>query len=117
MVDAGHGGRRGDNAQPWRFEVQDADRFDIYVRIEPDNVYEYRHGEPTLISAGTLLENIAIAAPGFGKQASWDYLGLAGQMHRIQVALKDDAAAAPNPLFPEIERRSVDRRPYRLVPP
>jgi len=83
------------------------------VRIEPGNVYEYRQGEPTLISAGTLLANIAVAAPSSGKRSRWDYLGAEGAQHRIRVSLEDDAGASVHPLHGEIERRSVDRRPYR----
>jgi len=116
ILEAAHWAPSGDNAQPWRFEVQNDSRFDVLVRIEPGNVYEYRRGEPTLISAGTLLENIAIAAPSFGKKADWDYGGFAGNEHRIQVALQDDAAAKENSLFALIERRSVDRRPYQMTP-
>jgi nitroreductase len=114
ILDAAHWAPSGDNAQPWIFEVHDDRRFDVCVRIEAGNVYEYRHGEPTLISAGALLENIAIAAPSFGKRARWEYLGLAGREHRIKVELQEDAAAFANPLFNQIERRSVDRRPYQM---
>jgi sulfur-carrier protein adenylyltransferase/sulfurtransferase len=116
ILDAAHWAPSGDNAQPWSFEVHGENRFDVCVRIAAGNVYEYRHGEPTLISAGTLLENIAIAAPSYGKRAKWDYLGLAGQVHRIKVELHEDAAAFENPLAGQIGRRSVDRRPYRMRP-
>ena len=115
ILDAAHWAPSGDNAQPWHFEVHDDNRFDVCVHIEAGNVYEYRNGEPTLISAGTLLENIAIAAPTYGKRARWEYLGLAGQVHRIKVEL-EDAAPTENPLFSQIERRSVDRRPYQMRP-
>jgi nitroreductase len=113
-LDAAHWAPSGDNAQPWTFEVQDEGRFDVCVRIEPGNVYEYRHGEPTLISAGTLLANIAVAAPSSGKRAKWEYLGVEGPLHRIRVMLEDDPAASEHPLYGEIQRRSVDRRPYRM---
>jgi hypothetical protein len=113
-LDAAHWAPSGDNAQPWTFEVQDESRFDVCVRIEPGNVYEYRQGEPTLISAGTLLANIAIAAPSGGKRAKWDYRGAVGPVHRISVTLEEDAGATEHPLYGEIQRRSVDRRPYRL---
>jgi len=116
ILDAAHWAPSGDNAQPWTFEVDSENRFDVCVRIESGNVYEYRHGEPTLISAGTLLENIAIAAPSYGKRAKWEYLGLDGDVHRIRVDLHEDAAAFENPLFGQIGRRSVDRRPYRMRP-
>lgn len=114
ILDAAHWAPSGDNAQPWTFEVQDQNRFDVCVRIEPGNVYEYRQGEPTLISAGTLLANIAVAAPSNGKRARWEYRGAEGSVHRIGVTLEEDAAATEHPLNSEIQRRSVDRRPYRL---
>jgi len=114
ILDAAHWAPSGDNAQPWTFEVQDESRFDVCVRIEPGNVYEYRQGEPTLISAGTLLANIAVAAPSSGKRARWDYRGAEGAVHRISVMLEEDPAATEHPLYDEIQRRSVDRRPYRL---
>jgi nitroreductase len=116
ILEAAHWAPSGDNAQPWTFEVQNDNRFDVLIRIEPGNVYEYRHGEPTLISAGTLLENIAIAAPSFGKRARWDYQGLSGDVHRIPVTLEDAAGAPGNPLLAQIERRSVDRRAYQTQP-
>ena len=114
ILDAAHWAPSGDNAQPWTFEVQSEDQFDVCVRIEAANVYEYRHGEPTLISAGTLLENIAIAAPSQGKSAQWQYQGLAGNVHRIRVQLHQDSSAREHPLFGQIQRRSVDRRAYQL---
>lgn len=112
ILDAAHWAPSGDNAQPWAFEVQSEERFDVLVRIEAGNVYEYRHGEPTLISAGTLLENIAIAAPSQGKSAQWQYQGLAGNVHRIGVQL-NPGPVSQHPLLDQIERRSVDRRPYQ----
>lgn len=114
ILDAAHWAPSGDNAQPWTFEVQDENRFDVCVRIEPGNVYEYRQGEPTLISAGTLLANIAAAAPSSGKRARWDYRGAEGRVHRIAVTLESDSIAGEHPLYGEIQRRSVDRRPYQL---
>ena len=98
ILDAAHWAPSGDNAQPWTFEVQGDCHFDVCVRVAAGNVYEYRHGEPTLISAGTLLENIAIAASSCGKRSRWQYQGLAGGVHRIGVELEEDPAAAENPL-------------------
>jgi len=114
ILDAAHWAPSGDNGQPWTFEVHSQDEFDVCLRINPANVYEYRNGEPTLISAGTLLENIAIAAPSQGKSAQWHYQGLAGNVHRIRIGLIPNPLAEEHPLFSQIERRSVDRRPYQL---
>jgi nitroreductase len=113
ILEAAHWAPSGDNAQPWTFEVQDEAHFDVCVQVEPGNVYEYRQGEPTLISAGTLLANIAVAAPSSGKRARWHYVGAEGSLHRIRVTLDDDSNASEHPLHGEIQRRSVDRRPYQ----
>jgi hypothetical protein len=113
ILEAAHWAPSGDNAQPWTFEVHGEDEFDVCLRINPGNVYEYKNGEPTLISAGTLLENIAIAAPSHGKSAQWQYQGLAGNVHRIRIRLIPNPVASEHPLSGQIQRRSVDRRPYQ----
>ena len=104
----------GDNAQPWSFEIADEDSVRLTVHVPPGNVYEYNDGEPTLISAGALLENIAIAAPAVGKDASWRYMGRDAHAHHIALRFADRPAATSHPLLSQIERRSVDRRPYRM---
>jgi hypothetical protein len=57
-----------------------------------------------------------VAAPSSGKRARWDYKGAEGPLHRISVVLEDDPTACEHPLAGEIQRRSVDRRPYRRRP-
>lgn len=115
ILDAAHWAPSGDNAQPWTFELTGENDVTVRIRREAGNVYEYRQGEPTLISAGTLLENIAIAAPAFGKRAQWRYLGVEAGGHCIAVHF-EDGPAAQHPLHSQIWQRSVDRRPYRTLP-
>lgn len=115
ILDAARWAPSGDNAQPWTFAVDGDNDITVWIHPEAGNVYEYRDGEPTLISAGTLLENIAIAAPSFGKRAEWQYLGMTEGAHRIAVRFQD-APVAQHPLFSQIWQRSVDRRPYRMRP-
>ena len=114
ILDAARWAPSGDNAQPWRFEVRDDDDIAVFVHSDVGNVYEYRDGEPTLLSAGALLENMARAAPSFGKAVTWQYQGSEAGTHRIQVHLANAPDASPDPLFSQIYQRSVDRRPYRL---
>ena len=104
----------GDNAQPWSFEIVDEGNVRLAVHVPPGNVYEYNDGEPSLLSAGGLLENVAIASPAVGKDASWHYLGRDARAHQVALRFTDRAATAPHPLLSQIERRSVDRRPYRM---
>lgn len=116
ILDAARWAPSGDNAQPWRFEVQNDDDVLVCIRREIENVYEYRDGEPTLLSAGALLENMVVAAPTFGKNVAWRYQGSELGEHRIQVRVSDAPNASPDPLFSQIYQRSVDRRPYRMEP-
>ncbi len=110
----------GDNAQPWKFEIVAEDK--VLVRIHTDgeerNIYDYANGQPTLISAGLLLETIRIAASSFGRAMRWSYLGSndaegGGSQHTIEVMLPKNADVSEDPLCPYIAIRSVDRRAYR----
>src|SRR6478752_1911235 len=86
----------GDNAQPWRFRITGDRDVEVLIRRTNPNIYEYRHGEPTLISAGALLENIEIAAPAFGLKAHWQHAGSADGIDRIVVHFSDaDTVSAP----------------------
>lgn len=118
ILEAARWAPSGDNAQPWQFRIENDSDVNVSIHCEHGNVYEYRDGEPTLISAGTLLENIVIAAPTFGRAASWRYLGQLGGTHRIAVRLANDTLP-PHALYDAIWRRSVDRRAYRMraLPP
>jgi sulfur-carrier protein adenylyltransferase/sulfurtransferase len=104
----------GDNAQPWTFRIIGDREVEVLVRRANPNIYEYRHGEPTLISAGALLENMEIAAPAFGLKASWRYSGSAEGIDHIVVHFTDADAVSVSDLFDEIARRSVDRRPFKM---
>lgn len=106
----------GDNTQPWRFEVTGDDSVTIHITSKDDDVYDYNHGQPTLLSAGMLLETMRIAAQEQGRALHWTYLGGDGKTHRVAVEMPRSEDIAPDPLFPYLQIRSVDRRPYQLAP-
>lgn len=105
----------GDNAQPWRFEIIDGDRFSAQIHVEGEahNIYDFNDGQPTLISAGFMLETARIAATSFGRRLTWRYVGREQTGHRIEVSAPKDSSVAADPLLPFISTRSVDRTPYR----
>jgi sulfur-carrier protein adenylyltransferase/sulfurtransferase len=104
----------GDNIQPWRFEVLSDNEVMVHIRC-PGDVYDYRDGEPTLLSAGMLLESMRIAASYWARSLEWTYEGQnQDQTHRIRVLLPRAEATPADPLFSYVPMRSVDRRPYRL---
>ena len=107
----------GDNAQPWRFIVRGDTDVTIAVNPhDPDDVYDYAQGRPTLLSAGFLLETLRIAASGFGRRLSWRHRVGAKGAAIIEAELLPDAAIEPDSLLPMVTARSVDRRPYRTTP-
>ncbi|WP_119461387.1 ThiF family adenylyltransferase [Rhodospirillaceae bacterium SYSU D60014] len=120
----------GDNQQPWRFQILDSapengqeadpgasqgvDR--VMVRIPAatgTNPYEYNDGQPTLLSAGMLLETMRIAASGFQRSFEWVYHGSTANGHLIEARFTPKPQLPRDPLFPYIKIRSVDRRPYK----
>lgn len=106
----------GDNSQPWRFEVHGRERVTVHLRDESDvDLYDF-DGEPTLLAAGCLLENLAIAASAQGRSATWSYRRGGAHEHQLAVELPATVAVAADPLLPYVTMRAVDRRRYRVTP-
>ena len=104
----------GDNSQPWRFTITGENRVMVSIADKSGgNVYEYNKAQPTLLSAGMLLETMRIAAAGHSRLLWWDYKGRDGGRHTIEVELAKGTGIEPDPLGICIETRSVDRRPYK----
>ena len=108
----------GDNSQPWRFEITGEDTLTVHIHDQASwDIYDYDGGRPSLLSAGALLETMAVAASQFGKMIWWDYQGLVEPHHHaIDVAFRSAPGTKPDPLLPYVTTRSVDRRPYSLTP-
>ena len=105
----------GDNSQPWRFEVIGGDTLQITVADESgDNVYEYNKAQPTLLSAGMLLETLKIAAAENGRSFLWEYQGRGPDGHIVTAHFPATGQGGNgDPLASCIKTRSVDRRPYK----
>jgi nitroreductase len=105
----------GDNAQPWRFKVIDSETVRVSIRHEPGNVYEYRNGEPTWLSAGMLIETMRIAATGWQRGMVAEPPEPATPTSLI-VRFPPTDAVQIDRLLSFLTLRSVDRRAYRHRP-
>jgi sulfur-carrier protein adenylyltransferase/sulfurtransferase len=105
----------GDNVQPWRFRILDADTVRVTVQREPDNVYEYRDGEPTWLSVGILIETMRIAGTAWQRNLTWERAP-SDPSETITVRFSRSDTVAVDPLLSLITLRSVERRPYRRRP-
>ncbi len=114
ILDAARWAPSGDNVQPWRFEPRGADAvrvvFDAHA---PENPYEYRLGEPTLLAAGMMLEALRIAATAHGRGMTWKLDEGADGRPAALVRFRPEPNLEPDPLYAVLPLRSVDRRPYR----
>ncbi|HVX56716.1 MAG TPA: hypothetical protein VHA37_03210 [Candidatus Saccharimonadales bacterium] len=75
---------------------------------------------PTLLSAGMVLEAIAIAASREGKATNWRHLSerVAGEkiLHHFEITFRDAENLAIDPLDPYIRLRFTNRRYYHTTP-
>jgi molybdopterin/thiamine biosynthesis adenylyltransferase/nitroreductase len=116
ILDLGRWAPSGDNGQPWRFRIAGSDSITVLVEDEAaHDVYDFG-GRPSLLSAGMLLETIRIAASPFGRGFGFRHVRTGPHQHAIHLELPRDASVEPNPLRTFIKVRSVDRRPYGLMP-
>jgi nitroreductase len=107
----------GDNTQPWRFEIIDAQHVNVHgFDTRKDCVYDFQ-GHASHIALGALLENIALAASGFGHQAEIQERPGCPDDHPVyEVQFNPAPGMQPDPLRDQIRLRSVQRRPYRTTP-
>jgi len=102
----------GDNGQPWTFKLLNPEVVGVQIRHNPDSVYEYRNGEPTWLSAGMLIETMAIAAKAWRREMVWEP-GSSDAPDTMTVRFPPGDSPDVDPLLSFVTLRSVDRHPYR----
>jgi len=106
----------GDNAQPWRFEIIDHERIVIhFINESSGNPYEYRGGQPSLLSLGMLIETIRLAANAHGRGMEYALRDAGGELC-VDVRFEVIGEIVDNPLEPFISTRSVERRAMETRP-
>ncbi len=101
----------GDNAQPWRFEIVDAQHFVIHGRdTREDCIYDL-DGRPSQLSLGALIETATIAASGHGLALlATRRSQFPDTLPTFDVSLSRQQTLAASPLIAAIPARSVQRR-------
>lgn len=102
----------GDNAQPWRFRLLGATRFEVLgYDTRASCVYDL-DGEASRLAHGMLLETIAVAGTTFGMQAMTSVPDEPVDGPIVyNVRLESDASTPTHPLADAIASRTVQRRP------
>ena len=107
----------GDNTQPWRFKIVSDDMVVIHGYDTRDEILYDFDGHASHMAHGALLETLRIAASAKGLACHWTCSADA-EARQIEYAVRftPSAPIAPDPLYPYIEKRVVQRRPMRLTP-
>lgn len=101
----------GDNTQPWRFELVADDHVAVHGHDTRDwCLYDFQ-GHASHMAHGALLETLRIAATGLGATAEWRLRPGCPDTAPIYDVRLHPAQGQADPLFPCIERRTVQRRP------
>jgi hypothetical protein len=105
----------GDNTQPWRFEVRDANHIVVHGYDTRDHCVYDLDGHGSQLALGALLETIAIAATTQGCLAKVTRQpDSPDERPLFDVTLVPEPDIAPDPLAQAIKTRTVQRRPMRF---
>ena len=117
ILEAARWAPSGDNTQPWRFKIIDDKHIVIHGHDTRDWCVYDLEGRASQLAIGALLESIAIAASQFGLAADFQLRPDRPDTHPIiDVFLRQDKNLRPDPLFPYLPLRSVNRRPFKTRP-
>lgn len=117
LIDLARWAPSGDNTQPWRFSIVDDHHLRVHGHDTRDHVlYDYE-GRASHIAQGALLETLRVAASSFSLAMHWTVEAdgeARAPVYDVHFSAQPDLP--PDPLFPFIEKRVVQRRPMRTTP-
>ena len=107
----------GDNTQPWRFQITDDNNIIVHGHDTRGwCLYDF-DGHASHMAHGALLETLRIAASGIGVGADWSLVpGTSDEAPVFVIHLTESPDVAADPLYPFIEKRTVQRRPMGTTP-
>ena len=103
--------------QTWRFETINTNHFVVHGYDTRDHCVYDLGGHASQLAIGALLESIAIAASNFGCNVKFQMReNMPETQPTIDVLLSEDTTINPDPLFPYLPIRSVQRRALKTTP-
>ncbi len=105
----------GENCQPWRFEVRN-NQIKIYNQPERDKSLYNVDQKGSYIAHGALIENIAIAAPRFGYEATVTLLPHVEEPTLVAIVTLSPTSPHEDPLCAAIANRVTNRKLYAPAP-
>ncbi|MFO8033321.1 MAG: ThiF family adenylyltransferase [Desulfohalobiaceae bacterium] len=112
LLRAGIQAPSGDNAQPWKFAVQD-NQIRLYLDREADHSFFNAQQLASIISCGSVLENLRVAASAFGLEMRQELLPLGADQDLMAKASFLPDGVLPDPLLSALWQRCTNRKPYK----
>ncbi len=104
----------GDNAQPWKFSIQDNNKLLVLLDPDADHSFFNVNQIASMISCGAVIENIKIASNELGIQPEIDcfsnHVGVGGSVEFHKSGIRKD------PLYEFIWKRHTNRTMYYQKP-
>ncbi len=99
-----------DNSQPWRFSVKEGALYIFDDKRRSSFLYNAGN-RASLITMGAVIENINIAASHHSLKIDAEYLP-PGDPDLVAILKAKEGDVEEDPLFPYIEKRCTNRKPY-----
>ncbi len=115
LIKAGIQAPSGDNCQPWNFGRK-KNQIDLYLNKEKDLSFFNVNQIASLISCGSVLENIKIAASSFGIKAEIEYMPEGQNSDLIASVILIPDKVKKNELSNFIRERHTNRKFYKKLP-
>lgn len=105
----------GENYQPWRFEVKG--NIISVINIPERDTSLYGWGQrASYLAHGALLENMSIASSALGYKMAVKLFPDQSNPNLVANVYIEKTQPRPEPLFPAIDQRVTNRKPYKKTP-
>jgi len=115
IIRAGIEAPSGDNAQPWGFSCRGNTIF-LHLNDNADRSFFNVKQLASIISCGTVLENMRVAASAFGLEGRISYLPATGQDDLMASMDFIQGEVNRNPMADYIWKRHTNRKFYKKIP-
>jgi len=119
ILDAARWAPSGDNTQPWRFEILSPEHILLHGSDTRRHVVYDLEGHASQLAIGACIESISIATSAEGLKAEVSYRNpeiIPDEHPLFDIRFSEMENIQPDPLFPFLRTRCVNRRPFEKTP-
>ena len=115
IIVAGTKAPSGENCQPWKFEVKGSEVSVFNLTERDQSLYSWGQ-RASFLAHGALLENMIIAGSELGYNAAISLFPEPEKENLVTRVIFQKSTPRKEPLYPAIEKRTTNRKPYKKIP-